>query len=147
MRASAGRYQLGPGVRARTESRKTQIPKVFCKKLKVFCTQSWQESVFKYLWEFLLKPYLSYSLCTVIWKVFKKLSNSFRLVISPIMPQSVIFEFTYHEQWEAVEFLEIRKIHRKTHVPEFFNKETWCRCFSVNFAKFLRTLFLTEYLG
>ena len=56
-------------------------------------------------------------------------------------------------------FLKFRKIHRKTPVPEpLFNKvaglrpatllkkRLWHRCFPVNFAKFLRTPFLTEHL-
>ena len=56
-------------------------------------------------------------------------------------------------------FLEFRKIHRKTPVPEsLFNKvaglrpatllkkRLWHRCFPVNFAKFLRTPFLTKHL-
>ena len=54
---------------------------------------------------------------------------------------------------------KFHKIHRKTPVPEtFFNKvaglrpatllkkRLWHRCFPVNFAKFLRTIFLTERL-
>ena len=54
---------------------------------------------------------------------------------------------------------KFRKIHRKTPVPEsLFNKvvglkpatllkkSLWHRCFSVNFAKFLRTPFFTEHL-
>ena len=28
----------------------------------------------------------------------------------------------------------------------FFKKRLWCRCFPVNFVKFLRTPFLTEHL-
>ena len=57
------------------------------------------------------------------------------------MPQSVIFEFTYHEQWEAVEFLEIRKIHRKTPVPEFFNKETLVQVFFCEFWEISKNTF------
>ena len=37
---------------------------------------------------------------------------------------------------------KFRKIQRKT----FLKKRLWHRCFSVNFAKFLRTTFLTEHL-
>ena len=57
------------------------------------------------------------------------------------MPQSVIFEFTYHEQWEAVEFLEIRKIHRKTPVHEFFNKETLVQVFFCEFWEISKNTF------
>ena len=57
------------------------------------------------------------------------------------MPQSVIFEFTYHEQWEAVEFLEICKIHRKTPVPEFFNKETLVQVFFCEFCEISKNTF------
>ena len=46
-------------------------------------------------------------------------------------------------------FAKFCKIHRKTSVPESFNrpatlfkKRLWHRCFPVNFAKFLRTLCL-----
>ena len=39
------------------------------------------------------------------------------------------------------------QIHRKTPVPEsLFLKRPWCRCFPVNFTKFLRTSFLIEHL-
>ena len=57
------------------------------------------------------------------------------------MLQSVIFEFTYHEQREAVEFLEIRKIHRKTPVPEFFNKETLVQVFFCEFCEISKNTF------
>ena len=47
----------------------------------------------------------------------------------------------------------VRKIHRKTPVPEsqarpatLLKKSLWHRCFPVNFVKFLRTLFFTEHL-
>ena len=56
-------------------------------------------------------------------------------------------------------FLEISQIHKKAPVPEsFFNKvaglrpttllkkRLWHRCFPVNFAKFLKILFLKEHL-
>ena len=47
-------------------------------------------------------------------------------------------------------FLEIRKIHRKTPVPEsatLLKKRLWRRCFPVNFAKFLRTPFSQNTSG
>ena len=44
-------------------------------------------------------------------------------------------------------FLENSQIHRKTPVSEtLLKKSLWHSCFPVNFAKFLRTLFLTEHL-
>ena len=47
--------------------------------------------------------------------------------------------------------LKFRKTHRKTLVPEsqpatLLKKRLWDRCFPVNFARFLRTPFLTEHL-
>ena len=45
-------------------------------------------------------------------------------------------------------FLEFRKFHRKTSVPEsvFFNKVAVLRCFLVNSAKFFKNTFFTEHL-
>ena len=39
------------------------------------------------------------------------------------------------------------KIHRKTPVPEFKKQRLWHKCFLVNCAKFLRTLFLQNTCG
>ena len=88
-----------------------------------------------------------------IWNVVEDITFIF-LLISKFVKQSVsnvlLFKHLFKLQKQPPEVF--CKIYRKTPVPEtlrpatLFKKKLWHRCFPVNFAKFLETLFSTEHL-
>ena len=93
----------------------------------------------------------SFFLRTLALISFQRVSGSIFMLIgsSPVNRNSAynLSEASTRGVLERCSY-KYRKIHRKTYVSvSFIKKRLWPKCFPVNFAKFLRTIFLQDTSG